>query len=65
MSEYDGKGNVSQGYPRIIPSFIRKQMYKKDDKADLLVRIWLSLFSVYKIVLLAKKVRKAAFESNQ
>lgn len=32
------------GFPRIIPSFIRRQKYKKDDKADMLVKIWLSLF---------------------
>lgn len=32
------------GFPRIIPFFIRRQMYKKDEKADMLVKIWLSLF---------------------
>lgn len=42
------------GFPRIIPSFIRRQKYKKDDKADMLVKIWLSLFHFSKIIKFAK-----------
>lgn len=50
-------------FPRIIPSFIRRQMYKKDDKADMLVKIWLSLFNLSKIILLAKRVDFSTFAS--
>ena len=34
------------GYPKIIPSFHRKMIMKKDQKADLLVHIYLSLVFV-------------------
>lgn len=50
------------GYPRIIPSFIRHKMYRKDDTSDTLVRIWLSLFSLSRIVLAAKKVDRSIFD---
>lgn len=51
------------GFPRIIPSFLRRQRYKKDDKADMLVKIWLSLFNLSKIILLAKRVDFSTFAS--
>lgn len=51
------------GYPRIIPSFHRRMMYKKDDRADQLVQIYLSFFSLAKIIELAKKVDKGTFAS--
>lgn len=35
-----------KGYPRIIPPFIRQKMYRKDEIADLLVKCWLSFFSL-------------------
>lgn len=34
------------GYPKIIPKFHRRMMMVKDDKADMLVRIYLSYFSL-------------------
>lgn len=51
------------GYPRIIPSFHRRMMYRKDDRADMLVKIYLSFFSLAKIIELAKKVTKKTFKS--
>ena len=51
------------GFPRIIQFFIRRQMYKKDDKADMLVKILLSLFNLSKIILLAKRMDFSTFAS--
>jgi len=44
------------GYPRIIPAFHRKMIYAKDDRADLLVKVYLSFFSLNRIIRLAKAV---------
>lgn len=44
------------GYPKIIPSFHRKMIRKKDEKADQLVKIYLSYFSVCRAVKLAKRL---------
>lgn len=43
------------GYPTIIPAFHRKMMRKHDDKADMLVRLYLSFFTINRILKLAKK----------
>ena len=51
------------GYPRIIPAFHRRLMYRKDDRADELVRMYLSFFSLSKIIVLAKKVNADTFKS--
>lgn len=51
------------GYPRIIPSFHRTQMLKKDDKADVLVKLYLSYFSLCRLIRLAKKVEKSILKS--
>ena len=51
-----------KGYPRIIPSFHRRLIYRRDDRADQLVQIYLSFFSLSKIILLAKRItRKGVF----
>jgi len=47
------------GSPRIIPSFNRIFMYKKDERAEL----YLSFFRLAKIVTLSKKVDKKTFYS--
>lgn len=47
---------VWSGFPRIIPSFVRHKMYKRNDTADILVKCWLSLFSLARIILVAKRV---------
>lgn len=52
-----------QGYPRIIPAHHRKMMYKKDQKADYLVKLYLSWFSLSKLIRLAPSVSKKTFES--
>lgn len=52
------------GYPRMIPSFHRLMIYKKDDRADQLVQMYLSFFALCKIIELAKKVSyKNTFKS--
>ncbi|KAL0293073.1 UNVERIFIED_CONTAM: hypothetical protein Scaly_3147500 [Sesamum calycinum] len=49
---------LSLGAPRIIPSFHRRLILRKDDRADILVQLYLSFFSLSKIIVLAKRVRK-------
>lgn len=51
------------GYPTIIPAFHRLMIYKKDEKADLLVRMYLSFFTLSYVIELSKKVSKSTFES--
>lgn len=51
------------GYPRIIPSFHRKLMYKKDERADALVRLYLSWFSLSKWIPCAKRKDSSTFKS--
>ncbi|WRX13024.1 hypothetical protein QQP08_005511 [Theobroma cacao] len=51
------------GYLRIIPSFHQQLMYKKDGKADQLVKIYLSFFSLAKVIQLAKRIDKLLFSS--
>ncbi|CAK9168348.1 unnamed protein product [Ilex paraguariensis] len=51
------------GYPRIIPSFHRHLLYKKDDRADQLVKLYFSFFSKSRLVKLSKKVDKTTFSS--
>lgn len=52
-----------RGMPRIIPAFHRHMIRAHDSKADLLVKWYLSLFSLYRIILLATRVRKSTFSS--
>nr|YP_009381940.1 hypothetical protein AEK19_MT1520 [Utricularia reniformis]ART31710.1 hypothetical protein AEK19_MT1520 [Utricularia reniformis] len=47
-----------KGYPRIISAFHRKRIYKRDGVSDLLVKLYLSIFSVSKVILLATKISK-------
>lgn len=49
------------GFPRVIPSFHRRMIYRRDEKADALVKFDLSLFSVTGIIPLAKRVSKKTF----
>ena len=51
------------GYPRIIPSFHRRMIYVKDDKADIVVKLYVSFFSLSKCIELAKKVNASTFKS--
>lgn len=48
---------------RIIPSFHRNMIYKRDEKADLLVQCYLSFFSLSKVVALAPRVSRKTFDS--
>lgn len=52
-----------QGYRTIIPSFHRRMIYRKDDKADQLVQLSLSWFSLAKLIPLAPPISKGTFES--
>lgn len=45
-----------KGFPTIIPSFHRRKIIKRDDEADRLVQLYLSFFTINKIIKLAKKV---------
>lgn len=47
------------GYPRIIPYFHRKMILRKDDRADVLVRLYCSFFS---LAVLVKRADKKLFE---
>lgn len=38
------------GYPTIIPAFHRKLIARKDERADTLARLYLSFFSLSKVV---------------
>lgn len=49
------------GYPRIIPAFHRQMIRRHDSKADQLVRVYLSFFSISKIIRLAKRVSDSTF----
>lgn len=53
-----------QGYRTIIPSFHRRMIYRKDDKADQLVQLSLSWFSLAKLIPLAPPISKGTFESR-
>lgn len=43
------------GIPRCLPEFHRRKIRVRDDRADMLVRLYLSFFSISKLVLLAKR----------
>lgn len=51
------------GLPRIIPPFHRKMIRRKDERADKLVKLYLSLLSVHKVIPFAPKVSVKTFES--
>lgn len=51
------------GYPVIIPSFHRKMILRRDDKGDFLVKLYLSWFSLAKLVRLCAPVSNATFKS--
>lgn len=45
------------GIPRCIPSFHRKMISRRDETGDQLVRFFLSMFSLSKLILVRKKGR--------
>ena len=49
------------GYPTFIPAYHRLMIYKKDEKADLLVRLYLSFLTLAYVIELSKKVSKSTF----
>ncbi|KMZ61076.1 hypothetical protein ZOSMA_54G00050 [Zostera marina] len=51
------------GYPRIIPSFHRHLIRRRDSRSDVLVRLYMSVFSIGRIVKLAKVVSKSTYQS--
>jgi hypothetical protein len=73
LQRFYGEGGVSPGLlsvplsltrtglPRILPAHHRRAIIKSDSKADMLVKLYLSLFSLSRVILLAKKVSKATF----
>lgn len=51
------------GYPRIIPSFHWHLIRRRDSRSDVLVRLYMSGFSIGRIVKLAKVVSKSTYQS--
>nr|QVU28731.1 RNA-dependent RNA polymerase [Paris mitovirus 1] len=51
------------GYPTIIPAYHRKVMAEHSSRSDMLVRLYLSWFSMFKLIALAKPVSTKTFES--
>lgn len=51
------------GLPRIIPPFHRKIIRRRDERSDTVVKFYLSLFTLAKVIRLAKRVTKATFHS--
>lgn len=51
------------GYPRIIPPYHRKVIAVGDDRADDIVKMYMSFFSLTKAIPLAKRVSKDTFSS--
>jgi len=44
-----------RGFPRIIPRFHRRMIYRRDDKADMLVQIYFSFLKVGRLFLLLQR----------
>lgn len=51
------------GLPKIIPSFHREMIRKRDDRADTIVRFYLSAFSLAKVIPLAPRVSANTFKT--
>lgn len=49
--------------PRIIPPYLRSRIAKRDERADRLVKIFLSWFTLCRIIELAKKIARETFDS--
>lgn len=54
---------TGSGLPRIIPSFHRRAILRRDAKADVVIKFYLSVFSLNRIIPIAKKVNKSTFNS--
>lgn len=54
---------TGSGLPRIIPTFHRKAILRRDAKADIVIKFYLSVFSINRIIPLAKRVNKKTFSS--
>lgn len=72
QTAYVGKTRIYQpfpisltrsGYPRIIPAYHRKVIAVGDDRADDLVQMYMSFFSLTKAIPLAKRVSQDTFKS--
>lgn len=51
------------GIPKIIPSVLRKHVRARSDRGDIIVKLYLSWFSLAKLVELAPRVSKDTFQS--
>ena len=51
------------GLPRIIPPYHRKIITRRDHRADRIVRVYLSFFSLSKVIKLAKPISRSTFDS--
>lgn len=55
---------TGSGLPRIIPSYHRKLILKKDERADTFVKIYLSYFSLCRAIRLAKRVDRSILKKS-
>lgn len=53
------------GIPRLIPAHLRHVLAQRDDRADRLCRLYLTLFSVSRIIKLAKPISMASFKTME
>lgn len=51
------------GLPTIIPAFHRREMIRRSPRGDVLVRVYLSCFSLGKLILIGKRITRALFAS--
>lgn len=51
------------GIPRIIPTFHRRMILRRDEKADRIVQYYLSIFTVSRLIPLSKRISKHTFTS--
>lgn len=56
-------GLTRSGIPTVIPKYIRKIIRRRDDRADTWVRIYLSWFTIARMIELAPKVSSRLFKS--
>lgn len=51
------------GLPRLIPPYLLRRIAKRDERADRLVKLYLSWFTVCRIIELAKKISRDTLSS--
>lgn len=52
-----------KGYPRLIPPHARRVIYRRDERADKCVQMYLTFFSFYTIIIIGKKIKTSLYSS--